>query len=557
MKLLFLVLAIIFYTESNVQSETFKSPDILVASKLDYDWSVVLISKYRQFLKNYNLSDPFSAKIEEAFLVNESKFNEFLPPSSKKFINTIGNALGLGFFNAKTEFWLHGLSYDVSGFKTDLKSSQQLADGVVIETDLYAEKLKLKADKITLSLQLPGREGVTLFSVDILNPSIDFTDHHLIHMYAKVKLQDEKNNFTLKLLDSDFSKLAQNLIKHSKDINIKYDRIIIPETSVKVGEKVITFYPDKIEKLIRDNHEAINGFLLIQAADLLKNNSYQATSKLFDLFKLEKEYWIASSVLQSQLKINKFSTDLDAQGLSLDMPGDFCPLSAYEKFNSSCVEKKITQTSDTRLKASNHHSSLKIMNNLVNENEANIVASVSEDYINKLLVATYDAGLWKDALDEAGVTLGPSKVIMRLNKKGDSGTLFMDVIYSPSKITGLLMGTKEVRFPLVLDLSLRIENHDQLPVVIIRLNGVDDSEQTLRFGKPEEGLFSNIQSIPRFKKKIISTIRKSLAGLNDKDIIELRYPELSGLSLDKVDFLSDGHGRMNALMRLEDVLEVE
>ena len=39
-----------------------------------------------------------------------------------------------------------------------------------------------------------------------------------------------------------------------------------------------------------------------------------------------------------------------------------------------------------------------------------------------------------------------------------------------------------------------------------------------------------------------------------KDLIELRYPELKGLGLDKVDFLSDGNGRMNAIMRLEDLL---
>ena len=43
--------------------------------------------------------------------------------------------------------------------------------------------------------------------------------------------------------------------------------------------------------------------------------------------------------------------------------------------------------------------------------------------------------------------------------------------------------------------------------------------------------------------------------LNNRDIIELRYQELNGLGLEKLNFQSDGFGRMNVTMRLEDLLE--
>lgn len=184
-----------------------------------------------------------------------------------------------------------------------------------------------------------------------------------------------------------------------------------------------------------------------------------------------------------------------------------------------------------------------------------LAASISEDYLNKLLVTTYDAGLWKSALDEAGVELGPNKVTMRMDRKGDSGTLIMDVIYKASRFEAFTLGAKEIRFPLVLNISVRIEKHNDEPVAIVRLNDVDLTDDTLINGKPEFNIVSSIGSIPRFKGKVVNTIKEKLSSLTNKDIVELRYPEFKDLGLEKVDFLSDGNGRMNAMLSLKDLME--
>ena len=59
-------------TCGTVSAETFNSPDILVDSKLDYDWSRVLVSKFRLLLKNYKMTDPFVGKFPEPILLNEA-----------------------------------------------------------------------------------------------------------------------------------------------------------------------------------------------------------------------------------------------------------------------------------------------------------------------------------------------------------------------------------------------------------------------------------------------------------------------------------------------------
>jgi len=546
-----------FVVSAQVQAKTFKSPDILIDSKLDYDWSGVLVSKFRLLLKNYNMDDPFEGRFPQPIVLDESEVGEFLPAKSKDLIRDFGDAIGLSVLNAKTKIQMQGFSYDVKGFKTDLKASEVLKDGLVIGTDFSASRVSLGAEKVSLSLVIPskGASNSPVLTVDIINPTIHASEEKLINFFAKIKIQDNKDFYKLVIQKANFDQMANGLMNNPDSLELNYDRIIIPKVSLKIGNKVVNFSPEKIEKVLRNNHEAIKGILLAQVASLLRSNTTEAALKVLEQYKINKEHWLGTPLIKSQFEIGEFSSSLSGENIEVNMPADFCTTAKYDQLKKQCVHNKTTQTATSRLNGQLHTKSVGIMKEIMETEDANIVASISEDYLNKLLVTTYDAGLWKETLSEAGIGLGSNKVILKLDKKGDSGTFIMDVIYKPTKTEKFLTGSKVIRFPLVMDVAVRIEKHDNEPVIIIRLNGVDTSEETLVYGKPSEGLISTVKDVPRFKTKVASAIREKVSGLNKKDIIELRYPEFSGLGLDKVDFLSDGNGRMNAIMRLEDLIE--
>jgi hypothetical protein len=557
MKKLVGVILLGILTCTTVQAEAFKSPDILIDSKLDHDWSAVLVSKFRLLLKNYKMNDPFVGRSTTPILLTESVVEELLPESSKDMIDDFGNAVGLSVLSARTEVHLHGFSYDVRGFKTDLKASEPVADGLVIGTDFSASEVNLSADKVVLSLVIPGSGASSspFFRVEVIKPVIRAQEEKLINFFAKIKIQDNKDFYKLHIQKANFDQMADGLLSNPRSIDLSYERVVIPDMSLKIGSKTIHFSPEKIEKLIRNNHEAIKGILLAQAASTLRSNTAEAAIKVLEQYKMNKEHWLNSPVIKSQILLGRFSSSTSGDNIELNMPGDFCTNEKFDQLQKQCVHNKITQTAATRLNNKHHKESILVMKDLMRRGDANIVASISEDYLNKLLVTTYDAGLWKQALDEAGVELGPNKVIMKLDKRGDSGTLMMDVLYKPSKLEKFMTGSRQIRFPLILDVSVRIEKHDNEPVVIIRLNDVDTSDDTLINGKPQDNIVSTVKDVPRFKGKIAKSIRERLAVLKNKDILELRYPEFSGIGLDKVDFLSDGNGRMNAIMRLEDLIE--
>jgi hypothetical protein len=549
------LLLLSIFTTTLTWAQTFKSPDIVIDSKLDYDWSQVLVTKFRTLIKNYNMTDPFSGNFPGNITLNESKLGSLLPEESKGLIRDFGNVIGLHFLETDTKVVMKDFRYDVKGFKTDIQANEKLLDGLSIGTNFSASEITLNAEKLTLSLIVPGVNHSPVFNVDVIKPSIKASEEKLINFFAQIKITDYKDHFKLQILKANFDKMSDRLMANTKDLALDYEKIIVPKVSVKIGSKTVNFSPDKIQKLIRDNHQAIKGLLLSQAADILRSNTTAAAFKVLEQYKLNKEYWIATSALESQFKIENFGTSGEGDNIEVNMPGDFCTIEKFGLHKKECVTKKVTQIAPTRLTSRIHQESILEMKSLMTDGDANIVASISEDYVNKLLVTTYDAGLWKESLDEAGVELGPNKVIMRLDKKGDSGTLIMDVVYRPTKMEKFLTGSKVIRFPLVLDVSLRIEKNEDEPIVIIRLKDVDTSDETIINGKPELNMMSTVKDVPRFKGKVANAIREKVSVLRNKDIIELRYPEFKGLGLDKVDFLSDGLGRMNAIMRLEDLIE--
>lgn len=548
------ILFALLFSSTLVQAQSFTSPDIVLDTKLNYDWSDFLVTKFRSLAKGFNMSDPFSGNFPGRTLVNETVIGPLLSDDSKDLLKDFGNAVGLRIIESETKVWVEDFQYDVKGFKSQLKASQLEQDGIILGTEFSASEVRLSASKLSLSLVIPGTSNSPVFNVDIERPFIKASEEKLINFFTKIKLLDQKDFFSLRLLDANFDQMAEGLLANTEEVNLDYERIVIPAVSLRIGSKVINFSQEKIEQLIREKHSAIKGLLLAQAADFLRSNTTKSALKILEQYKVQKEFWLAASVLKSQIRLGSFSSRPEGENIQASLPGDFCTNQKFSQLKNECINSKDTKTASSRLTQQLHKKSLGVIRDLMTNKGAEVIASISEDYVNKLLVTTYDAGLWKNALEEAGVELGPNKVVMRMDKTGDSGTLIMDVIYVPGKFEKLLTGSQQIRFPLVLDVALRIEKHGEEPVVIVRLNDVDTSDETLTNGRPDQSIHSTIKDIPRFQGKVIKAIREKLSVLRNKDVVELRYPELKNLGLDKVDFLSDGMGRMNAILRLEDLL---
>ncbi len=538
-----------------VGAEAFKSPDIYVVSKLESDWTKLLISRLRVLVSNFGILDPFKLKLDGPLTVREATLGQMLPAQSRTLLSGLGNALGLDFLNGRTNVSLNGFSYNVEGFKTDLRATELTSDGIILKTDISASDIHLEADRITLSLVIPAannRPGPSI-NVHIIKPVISASEEGLLKFFAKLKIINQPESFKFQLQEASFDKMTNTLMGIPQSIVLNYEDIDLPQVSIRVGNRQIDFSKEKIKKYLRDNHEGIKGLLLTQVSSILRKNTADAANRLIEKANLKKDWWYEPKILNGLFRLEKITSAISSNDLEVIIPGDFCTLANFKTYKSDCLNHKASIPMASRLTEAQFRNSLEMIKSSINDGDANILASVSEDYINKLLLATYDQGLWNKVFSDAGISLGARKMGLRLDQEGDYGTLYLDVSYLPKRFERIVLGTSEIRFPLVLKVKIRIEKVGVDPVVIIRLDDIDLSDDTIINGHPRFGFPSSIKNINRFRGKVVTTIRSKIQGIKNKDLINLPLHSFRGLNLEKADFLSDGHGRMNVIMKLEDI----
>lgn len=536
---------------SQLWAQEFKSPDILVDTKLDSDWSGVLVSKIRRLLRNYGQADPFRNKFQQPLTVYESEVLKYLNPSAKELLSELSTMLGMEILNGKAQVVVHGLRYDIKGFKTDLKLTDEKHDGVTVSADFAASNVRVNADKVVLSLMIPGQTTMPVISIEVLNPIVVASEESLIKFFSKINFESQDKKFKLGLEEAKFEDMAKGLLGNSS-VSLDFSRVIVPNVSIKIGNKTLKFDPKKIEQLIFSKKEGIKGLLLAQFSTILAKGFGKDAFKVMNSVGFDKEHWIDTNTIMTNLKIKSFESFANREHVLATLDGDFCTKPVYGKLKNGCLDSRVTKLPKSRLTENNHADSLDTMHRIVEDGKANIVVSISEDYVNKILATTIDAGLWEKMLGSQGVVMGPNKPFIRLDEKNSkTGTLYMDLVYTPKKMERLAIGEKEVRFPLLLKVGLRISEVNKEPVFEIYVTDIDTSDDTLINGKPSLGVVSNIKKL-RFKKKVLGVIREETVALKNTQVLSLQYKPLKGLDLEKVNFISDGHGRMNALILLKD-----
>lgn len=554
-KLIALFFVLIFLSLS-VSAQPFQSPDILVDTKLKSDWSGLLVSKIRTLLKNYGYADPFRRKFDKPITVVEAQVQKYLSPAGHELLTELGSMLEMDFLNGQAQVVVHGLRYDVKGFHTGLKLTDERNDGVTVAADFGASNVRVNADKIVLTLVIPGKKALPVIEIEIIKPIIVASEESLVNFFSKIRLKSETDSFKFLFEEASFDNMSQGLL-NTDSLSLNFSSVVVPKVSIKVGNKELKFDQKKIENLILSKKEGIKGLLLAQFSSLLAKGFGSEALKAMNDVGFDKQHWLNSSALESMLKIKSFKSFANGEHVLAQLDGDFCTKESYTTQKDECLNTRKTHAPKSRLTEKDHEASLDVMHDLVEEGDANIVVSVSEDYINRILATTLDAGLWNKMLEKAGVMLGENKPYIRLDEKNSkTGTLYMDMVYTTKKMERMALGTKQVRFPLVMQVGLEILQDKRVPIFKLYIKSVDLSDEMLLKGRPELGVISNIGKL-RFKKKVLEALRTETAGLPNTEIVRLVYSPLRGLDLEKVDFLSDGLGRMNALLLLKGSVEVE
>ncbi len=528
-----------------------KTHDLIVNTQLNYDWSAIVVNKIRRYMKINDMGDPFVARFEEP-LVIKADLTQYLNEDSQDLMQNLGDTIGLNLLKTTTQFTVQGLNYKIDDFKTDLKTTEELKDGISLSMDFSAADVKLGADKITLGIVIPGKQGKKspVLNIEIVNPQIQAAHPDLVNFFAKIKIQDNVDHFKLLIENTNFENMAEMLLKDPDSISFKYE-LIVPPVQIKIGNKSLDFSPEKIKALLTKKEKGLKGLLLAQFAAQLSQGMGERALKVMEQYKLKKDYWIDADI-ETAFKLLKFKSNIIDNHVEIASSGDFCTLENFKLLGTNCTKNRKTLVPDSRISPTLHNKSMLFMKDLIDRNDAAIVLSASEDYVNKLLVSTFDAGLWSETLKEYKFELGPGKMVARMDEPGETVSLYLDVVKKIKGARRLALGSKFIRFPLVIQASIKIENEGRTPIIIVKAEDVNLSDDLLLNGRPDLGMESNIKEL-RMKKKVLATIKKEIAAAKGDILMDIKYPELRGMGLENTYFKSDGSGRIHAYLRLIDL----
>lgn len=537
-----------------------ETPDIIVSSKINENWSNILITKLKKLLRNYKIIDPLSQSSSETYIFDNMLLDKILPESSKSMLHDLRNISGLDILNAKPKVSMEGFLYEVKGLRINVLTGEETTRDLKFMAQLSAPNFVFLSDRLTLSLEATASgKKISVASIDIVNPSIRASAEDLIDFNAQLRVYDGKKDgrdvHKFEIIDADLDRLAENLQSSSDNIELNYDDVVIRSSQLKIGNKILSLDIDEIKSFIEANREGIKGLLLAQASKKLTSGLPESIKKLADKINLNKDHWINAKSIKIHTRLDKFSNPMNSGNASLAIPLNFCTHENFKKMGEQCLTSGDTNKVKSRIIPEMEAASVKRIQAALKKDDAHLVASISEDFFTKLLKGTHEAGLWDSILSKGSIFFGPTKARAIISQRGNTANFYLDIQHKYVGIEKLVMPFSHLRVPVGLKASIRLEkNQDDDTVLIVRLVDADLSDESLLKGRPDIGMPSNLGESGLFKNAAVDIIRKKVSMLLNRDVITLPLPDqLQGLGLEDVEFESDGLGRMNAYLKLEQI----
>jgi hypothetical protein len=519
--------------------------DIIIKSHFDMDSSSTLIGRLRTFLINNKFGDPYNQHFAKPFVTDLNQVLEDLPNDSRAWIKDLQAILNLKLFDSSYKLVIESFSYSIDNFSAGLSIQDAALNRIDYVTHNYVNGLKLKADKISFNIELQRTySGEPIrFSIDLLgvNFLVDPSVMAELPMGWQTILMPDYVLLSLNLID--LSKILFKITQRPELVSLLVEDVLIPEVSIKVGNKELRFDKDKIKQLINDRRNelktAVLDVLKVRMSERFENIIKDAPQEL-----AVKRTMITQGNVRAIFHLQEMNADKKNEIMEMHFRGNFC----NDKLSAeNCDNHHLPARIRRIVSLDDFNRSVELIDNLFKEKKANLVLSISEHYLNKTIMAAVHSGILD--LGSAGLTLGPEKLFILAEEAGDDFLLYLDIIHLLPRSQRRLLGRSELRFPVRLGIDIKIILKSGFPHLQIRVSRIATDEQLLLAGAPAYGLPTTVDTV-RLRKRVLESIMEDVNSFRGKVLAEIDLKEFKDTYLEDLSFFSDGFGRATAVMSI-------
>lgn len=520
--------------------------NIVLATRLDQKSSASFIKRMRNFLINNGFGDPYNRSLTEPISIDLNKALQELPPDTQSWIKEFQSLLSLKLFESKYRFIVEGFSYSIEDFNSELRPVVSGVNRVEYVTHNHVKGISFSARRVSFQVELKRTQSgdPINFSIDLLGPEFIIHPELVLELPMLWQTSLTPELISLSLNSIDLTKMFRKILDRPELVELRVSDIHLPDVSVRVGHKEIKFDHKKIKKFLSDEKDGMKKGILdiIKAREetlvnILEGSPQEiSVSKMFSIRGKINAIFDVKSIFENQI-----SGTLEA-GLN----GYFC--SKGGDLSQFCRSQRVTAKKRRIVSSDLFKRSMFHVQDQLAEEKSHIVVSVSEHYLNELIMAADQGGVLELTSDK--FTLGPEKAFVLADKYSENFTLYIDILHKLSGSQRVLVGRSELRFPVRLGIGLKILDINGMPTLRIKVNTIETNEDLLIRGKAEYGLPTNVTNI-RFRKKVLKSIMEEIHSFKDMILLDLEIPELKDTYLEELNFYSDGFGRGTATLTLD------
>lgn len=521
--------------------------DIVLKTRFDLESSEALIAQLRIFLQNNNFGDPYAQVLKKPIIIDLADTFENIPQDTQRWIRELQNVLRIQLFESKYKMTFEKLGYKILDFNSEFRPGNSSSERIEYVTLNYVKGVHLRAERILFQVELNRTQSgePIRFDIELIEPEFVVSPELTAQLNMGWSTSVLPENFRLTLESIDIRHIMQRISKNPQLIDLRVKDLVIPEVSIRVGNREIKFDREKIKKFFIQRKEDLKKGVLDllnermgeRFANIIKDNSKQLM--------LPKRFTFASD-FNGVLDLQKM--DVNKTGiLQVDIDGYFCEDEGSLE-NNFCANNQVKSRIRREINREAFERSMREINRHLVEKRTNIAVSIGEVYLNQVIETTIKNGMWDDALKGKDFILGPEKAFILAEEKGEMFSLYLDIIYKLKGSDRILVGRDQLRFPVKLMIALKVEELHGLPHFTINVKKIATDHKLLLEGLPQYGLPTTVSTVPRFRNKVLNRIMEEVNDFSDKVLMDFELKELKGTYFHHLEFSSDGMGRGNALI---------
>lgn len=540
MKFLISILMLILSLGASAQEQQ----DIVFKSRFDLESSQNFITQLRIFLANNNFGDPYSQEFKKPFVFDLEKVLNEVPRDTQNWIREFQDVVKIQLFESDYKLRVENFSYSIADFNSEFKPGISTAQRVEYVTTNYVKGVHLKADRISFDVELKQTQTrqPIVFSIELIEPEFIVSPELMAEVSMGWSTSIAPENIFLNLESVDIRKLMSRIVKSPDLIELKVKDMLMPEVSIKIGHKEITFDRKKIKRFFIVREDQMKKGVL----DLLNvklNERFANVIKEPKKLKLPRKYGVEGDI-PGVFDVQKM--DVNNTGIvQFDIDGHYCNENSFLD-SGFCDDNKIPTKLRRKIDNSLFQRSMRELNRGLIEKKTNMAVSVSEHYLNQIVNATIKAGLWEASFKGRDFVMGPEKSFILAEEKGELLSMYIDIVYKLKGAQRVMVGRSEIRFPIKFMIAINIVDVDGIPHFTIKVVKVATDDKLLLEGAAQYGLPTTVNTVPRFRKKVLKAIHADVDTFTNETLIDFEMKELKGTYLDELEFRSDGNGRANA-----------